>query len=189
MLSREQCVAIRCKPFSSEDAYEFVGLDQVENIGFGIRKGDLPACLAVAMRHVLPIWRRCAHWTNLVLIKRFHEASYCGTYNPANKTIAIAMTMMDGTLQHPHSLRATMHHEVAHAVGDRLPDWEEAVFNVLPAISYGSEYSDSATERVARIYEYHACIADEIGGMDPVIRDFSMIYNGDVSSLIKEGIG
>lgn len=178
-------VAIRWQPCSGEAAYEIVGLDEVENIGSGIDKDDIDACLDIAQRHIVPIWHKCAHWTGLILVNRLHYPDCEGWYAPSTETITVSMSTSDGAMRYAHRLRSVMHHEIAHAVGCRFPEWESAVFENLSLVEYGSEYSDSADERVARIYEYYACIADEIGGMDRAIREFSIIYNGEISNRIK----
>lgn len=177
-------VAIRWQPWVTEAAYEIVGLGEVENIGSGIDEDHIGARLHLAQRHIIPIWQRCAHWTGLTLVDRLYYPDCEGWYAPSTDTISVSMSSATGEMRYPHRLRAILHHEIAHAVGCRFPDWEVAVFENLSLVGCGGEHSEAAA-RVASFYEHHACIADEIGGMNPKIRDFSMIYNGEISNRIK----
>lgn len=172
---------LRFEPYSTEP--EVLQADALKGYAKGLSPTDPPDAYDRALCHAVPLWQRCAPWTTLVLVRSF-ETLTSACYSAQNETIYLACIRSDGSLVYPHYLVSAMHHEIAHAVAHMHPEWEAAVFSELAPIQYGDAYSDRPCERVARVYEYHACMADETGLMPPAVVDFAMIYNGDLARRI-----
>lgn len=176
-----QGAVLRFAPYSDEP--QEIAADQLAPDIFGRLPGE-PDPFGWALEHAVPIWQRCAHWTSLLLVTSFDDNRVgCFEFDPEKEVISLAVGGYE-TPQLPYHVTGALHHEIAHAVARRLPEWQDHVTRYLRPIETGHDYCDSPSERFARVYEHAANLADEIGEMLP-FADLSLIYTGKVSAAIR----
>lgn len=176
-----QGVVLRFAPYADEP--HEIAADQLAPDIFGRLPGE-PDPFGWALEHAVPIWQRCAHWTSLLLVKSFDD-NRIGFFQFGCGKETITLAVGDYETPHlPYIVTGFLHHEIAHAVAARLPDWQDHVARYLRPIETGDDYCDSPSERFARVYQHAANLADEIGEMLP-FADLASIYTGKVSAAIR----